>query len=91
MERSISFVEAIREATSQEMELDPSVVLFGLDVDDPKGINGTTIGLAEKFGAERVFGTPLAEDAMTGAAIGMSLSGLRPIHVHIRMDFMMLA
>src|SRR5262249_4850213 len=43
------------------------------------------------FGPERVFGTPLSEDAMTGAAIGMALAGLRPIHVHIRMDFLMLA
>src|SRR5262249_42898251 len=40
---------------------------------------------------ERVFGTPLSEDAMTGAAVGMALAGLRPIHVHIRMDFLMLA
>ncbi len=39
----------------------------------------------------RVFGTPLSEDAMTGTAIGMALAGLRPIHVHIRMDFLMLA
>ena len=39
----------------------------------------------------RVFGTPLAEDAMTGVAIGMAMAGLRPIHVHIRMDFVLLA
>src|SRR5262249_49860316 len=39
----------------------------------------------------RVFGTPLSEDAMTGVAVGMALAGLRPIHVHIRMDFLMLA
>jgi pyruvate/2-oxoglutarate/acetoin dehydrogenase E1 component len=70
---------------------DPSVIVFGLDVDDPKMIQGTTRGLLEKFGPERVFGTPLSEDAMTGAAIGMALAGLRPIHVHIRMDFLMLA
>jgi pyruvate/2-oxoglutarate/acetoin dehydrogenase E1 component len=70
---------------------DPSVIVFGLDVDDPKAIQGTTRGLVEKFGPERVFGTPLSEDAMTGAAIGMALAGLRPIHVHIRMDFLMLA
>src|SRR5216684_331658 len=74
-----------------EMERDDSVVLFGLDVDDPKAIQGTTRGLVEKYGSERVFGTPLAEDAMTGVALGMSLAGLRPIHVHIRMDFLMLA
>lgn len=91
MERSLTFVEALREATSQEMETDRSVVLFGLDVDDPKAIAGTALGLVERFGRERVFGTPLSEDAMTGAAIGMALSGLRPIHVHIRMDFLMLA
>src|SRR5262249_8412059 len=90
-ERSLSYVEAVREATDQEMERDPSVVLFGLDVDDPKAIQGTTRGLVERHGAERVFGTPLSEDAMTGAAIGMALAGLRPIHVHIRMDFLMLA
>ena len=91
MERIISYVEAVREATDQEMARDPSVVLFGLDVDDPKAIQGTTRGLAEKYGPQRVFGTPLSEDSMTGVAIGMSLAGLRPIHVHIRMDFLMLA
>src|SRR5579859_3323610 len=90
-ERTRTFVEAVREATELEMTRDPNVVLFGLDVDDPKAIQGTTIGLPEKFGAERVFGTPLSEDAMTGAAIGMALAGLRPIHVHIRMDFLLLA
>lgn len=73
------------------MEQDGSVVIFGLDVDDPKAIQGTTRGLLEKYGPERVFGTPLSEDAMTGVAIGMALAGLRPIHVHIRMDFVLLA
>ena len=86
-----SFVDAVREATELEMARDENVVCYGLDVDDPKGIQGTTLGLPEKFGAERVFGTPLSEDAMTGAAIGMALAGLRPIHVHIRMDFLLLA
>jgi len=91
MDRQLSYTEAVREATDQEMERDSSVVVFGLDVDDPKAIQGTTRGLLEKYGAERVFGTPLSEDAMTGAAIGMAFAGLRPIHVHIRMDFLMLA
>src|SRR5207245_115908 len=89
--RTLSCVDAVREATDLEMARDHAVVLFGLDVDDPKAIQGTTRGLAEKYGPERVFGTPLSEDAMTGAAIGMALAGLRPIHVHIRMDFLMLA
>ncbi len=91
MERTLSYVEAVREATDQEMERDPSVILFGLDVDDPKAIQGTTRGLVQKYGPERVFGTPLSEDGMTGVAIGLALAGLRPIHVHIRMDFVMLA
>src|SRR5580692_7009790 len=90
-ERSLSYVEAVREAADQEMARDPSVLVFGLDVDEPKAIQGTTRGLLEKYGPGRVFGTPLSEDAMTGAAIGMALAGLRPIHVHIRMDFLMLA
>jgi pyruvate/2-oxoglutarate/acetoin dehydrogenase E1 component len=89
--RTLSYVEAVREATDQEMARDPAVLLFGLDVDDPKAIQGTARGLADKYGPERVFGTPLSEDAMTGAAVGMALAGLRPIHVHIRMDFLMLA
>jgi len=90
-DRALSFVDAIREATDQEMARDERVLLFGLDVDDPKAILGTTKGLAERYGSERVFGTPLSEDAMSGAAVGMALAGLRPIHVHIRMDFVMLA
>ena len=88
---NVSYVDAISEATAQEMAYDPSVIGFGLDVDDHKAIQGTTKGLLAKFGPDRVFGTPLSEDAMTGAAIGMAMCGLRPIHVHIRMDFMMLA
>src|SRR5437667_10228675 len=89
--RTLSYVEAVREATDLEMARDDAVLVFGLDVDDPKAIQGTTRGLLEKYGPERVFGTPLSEDAMTGAAIGMALAGLRPIHVHIRMEFLMLA
>lgn len=91
MTRTLSYVEALREATEQAMERDPSVVLFGLGVDDPKAILGTTRGLAERFGPARVFDTPLSEDGMTGVAVGMALAGLKPIHVHIRMDFLMLA
>lgn len=88
--RLIRYVDALREAFEQEMERDPSVFLFGLDVDDHKGIQGSTLGLQEKFGPDRVFCTPLSEDAMTGVAVGAAMAGLRPIHVHIRMDFMLL-
>src|SRR5580658_4454981 len=88
--RLIRYVDALREAFDQEMTRDPHVFLFGLDVDDHKGIQGSTVGLQEKFGKNRVFGTPLSEDAMTGVAVGAAMAGYRPIHVHIRMDFMLL-
>ena len=91
MERILTYAEAICEATEQEMARDPSVIVLGIGVDDFKAIYGTTKGLVEKFGRERVFDTPLSEDAMTGVAIGAALAGLRPIHIHIRMDFVLLA
>lgn len=89
-QRLLRYVDALREAVAQEMERDPRVFLFGLDVDDHKGIQGSTRDLQEQFGRERVFNTPLSEDAMTGVAMGAAMAGLRPIHVHIRMDFLML-
>src|SRR3989338_62401 len=91
MKSFMTFRESLSLAVAKEMEADPSVFVFGLDVPDHKRIFGSTKGLVEKFGLERCFGTPLSEDAMTGVALGAALSGLRPIHVHIRVDFMMLA
>lgn len=91
MKSFITFREALNLALIKEMERDPSVFVFGLDVDDHKSIFGSTRGLVEKFGRERCFGTPLSEDAMTGVALGAAISGLRPIHVHIRADFILLA
>ena len=89
--RQISYREALNEAMIQEMERDPNVFVYGLDVDDHKRIFGTTNGLLEMFGKERCFGTPLSEDAMTGFGIGSAINGMRPIHIHIRVDFMLLA
>ena len=91
MKSLTTFREALNLAFVKEMEADPSVFLFGLDVADHKGIFGSTQGLVERFGPERCFGTPLSEDAMTGVALGAAISGLRPIHVHIRADFVLLA
>ena len=91
MERILTYAQALREATEQEMQKDASVIVMGIGVDDFKGTYGTTLGLKEKFGEGRVFDTPLSEEGMTGIAIGAALGGLRPIHVHIRMDFLMLA
>src|ERR1043166_4419740 len=89
-QRVLRYVDALCEGVAQEMERDPRVFVFGLDVDDHKAIQGSTRGLQQRFGRERVFNTPLSEDAMTGVAIGAAMAGLRPIHVHIRMDFLML-
>jgi acetoin:2,6-dichlorophenolindophenol oxidoreductase subunit beta len=89
--RLLRYVDALREAIEQEMDRDERVYLFGLDVADHKAILGSTRGLESRFGNDRVFGTPLSEDAMTGVGIGSAIAGLRPIHVHIRMDFLMLA
>lgn len=89
-ERLLTYVDALREATAEEMRRDPRIFVMGLDVDDHKAIQGSTRGLVEEFGPERVLGTPLSEDAMTGVAIGAAMAGMRPIHVHIRMDFLML-
>lgn len=89
-DRLLNYADAVREAVEQEMDVDPSVFVMGLDVEDHVAIRGTTRGLVEKFGRDRVFHTPLSEDAMTGVAVGAAMAGMRPIHVHIRMDFLML-
>src|SRR5579859_6063676 len=91
MERILTVAEALREATEQEMRRDPAVLVMGQGVDDHKGLYGTIRGLAEQFGPERVFDTPISEEGMTGVAIGMALAGMRPIHTHIRFDFALLA
>ncbi|MCH9627859.1 MAG: Acetoin:2,6-dichlorophenolindophenol oxidoreductase subunit beta [Chlamydiales bacterium] len=85
------FNEAILHATDQLMAADTSVYLMGLGVPDPKGIFGTTIGLQEKYGPERVMDMPCSENAMTGVAIGSAVVGMRPILTHQRVDFTLLA
>lgn len=91
MSPSMTYRQALASALADEMQADPDVFVFGLDVPDHKRIFGSTAGLVERFGDARCFGTPLSEDAMTGVAIGAAISGLRPVHVHIRADFLLLA
>ncbi len=88
--RECTFAEAVREGTELCLAADPSVYLMGLGVPDPGGIFGTTTGLREKFGADRVMDMPIAENGMTGVAIGSALAGMRPIVTHQRIDFMLL-
>ena len=89
--RILSYVDAIHEALSLALELDPKVLVLGQGVNDPKGMFGVTTGLHEKFGTNRVFDTPLSEDGMTGICTGASMNGLRPVYMHNRPDFLLLA
>jgi acetoin:2,6-dichlorophenolindophenol oxidoreductase subunit beta len=89
--RTLSYAEAVNDALHVAMASDPSVLCYGLGVDDPKTIFGTTKGLQERFGEQRVFDMPTAEAAMTGIAIGAALGGMRPVMVHQRLDFFLLA
>ena len=90
MEKTLSYADACSDATKTSMRRDENVLVYGLGVDDPKGMYGTTLGLVEEFGSERCFDTPLSEDSMTGMGIGLAMSGYKPIHVHQRFDFLLL-
>ena len=85
--RLISYGDAINEAIHLEMERDDRVFAYGIET---KAF-GSLRGLAEKFGPRRLFATPICEEAMTGFGLGAAINGLRPIHVHIRVDFFLLA
>ncbi len=89
--RDITFAHALREGLDQSMARDANVIVIGEGVPDPKAIFHTTAGLREKYGPKRVFDMPLSENGMTGVCIGASLSGLRPVMVHQRIDFALLA
>ncbi len=89
--KRLNYGQAIHAALAHAMEEDPSVFLMGIGVDDHKAVFGTTKGLVDRFGRGRVFDTPISEAAMTGIAIGAALGGMRPVHIHIRADFLYLA
>ncbi len=82
--------EAVKDATFELMRQHPEVFLIGVGVLDPRGVFGTIAGSAQEFGTERVVEGPLAEQMLTGVAMGAAMHGLRPILVHHRVDFMLL-
>ena len=84
-----TYSEAINNALFGAMEIDSKVTVIGQLVDTPSGIFGTTSGLFEKFGAERVKDFPISENFMTLYALGLSLGGYKPIVCHQRVDFML--
>jgi len=91
MTRILSYSLAINEALHQMMEIDSSVFLIGQGVKSPWYVGNTARGLIERFGPERVIDTPVSENAMTGAAVGAAIVGMRPVIVHPRLDFMFYA
>jgi acetoin:2,6-dichlorophenolindophenol oxidoreductase subunit beta len=85
----LEFRVAIREAIAEELERDPAVVFFGEDVAaEQGGVFAVTPGLQERFGADRVFDTPISELALAGAAFGAAATGMRPVIEIMFGDFM---
>jgi len=84
-----SYADALKQGLGQAMELDPGVIVIGQLVDYAPGVFGSTTGLAERFGTERVRDFPVAESAMTALGIGAAIAGMRPVLVHHRLDFML--
>ena len=88
---TINLRTAVREALEEELARDESVIFFGEDVAEPGGVFATTGGLHETFGDDRVFDTPISELALSGAAFGSAVMGLRPVVEIMFGDFLMLA
>lgn len=89
--RELTYTAAINEALHIAMREDKKIVCYGLGVDDPRNVFGTTKNLQETFGVNRVFDTPTSEHAMTGVAVGLALGGYRAVMSHQRLDFFLLA
>ena len=87
--RTLTYTQAINEALTQAMEMCGDVAVLGQLVDYKSGVFGTTTGLVERFGSARVQDMPVAESLMTSAAIGLAVTGHRPVLVHQRLDFML--
>jgi pyruvate dehydrogenase E1 component beta subunit len=89
--RTITYRDALREAIREEMLRDDRVFIMGEDIAGYGGTYAVTKGLFEEFGEKRVRDTPLAEEVITGAAIGAALGGLRPILELMTINFSLLA
>jgi pyruvate/2-oxoglutarate/acetoin dehydrogenase E1 component len=89
--RSLTYVQAIREAHAQLLESDPNVFIFGQGLWSPWYAGASLQDIEKDYGRDRVLDSPVSENATTGAAIGAAIAGMRPIVFHPRMDFMLLA
>ena len=88
--RILEFRQALREASFQALKRDSRVFLMGEGVDDPGGVFGSTLNLHRDF-PDRVMDVPISENGLTGFASGAAVCGMRPMLVHMRMDFMLLS
>lgn len=88
--KNIFFNEAIRKSILTSIKKDKRIILMGLGVDDPKGVFGTTLNIHKKF-RNQVFDLPTAENSFTGFALGLAISGFKPIIVHQRVEFSLLS
>lgn len=75
----MTMIQAITDGMRVELDRDPTVLVFGEDVGHNGGVFRATDGLQKQFGEERVFDTPLAESGIGGLAIGLGLTGFRPV------------
>ena len=85
--QKVKLIRALSQAFDEEMERDDRVCLFGQDVGEFGGVFGTSALLQKKYGARRVFDTPLSEGAIIGTAVGAAISGLRPVAEIMYLDF----
>jgi pyruvate/2-oxoglutarate/acetoin dehydrogenase E1 component len=91
--QTISFTDAYRLALDEALGADPSVILLGEDIADEEGggVFKVTKGLSTKYGKHRVRTTPIAEEAIVGAAVGAALAGMRPVAEIMLMNFVTVA
>ncbi|MFE7859692.1 alpha-ketoacid dehydrogenase subunit beta [Streptomyces sp. NPDC057403] len=84
----ITYREAVAEGIAREMRRDPAVVCLGEDIGEAGGVFKTTVGLLKEFGPERVWDTPISEQAIVGAAMGAAMTGMRPVAEIMFSDFL---
>ena len=84
----ITYREAVAMGIAREMRRDPTVVCLGEDIGAAEGVFKTTVGLFAEFGPERVWDTPISEQAIVGAAMGAAMTGLRPVAEIMFSDFL---
>jgi acetoin:2,6-dichlorophenolindophenol oxidoreductase subunit beta len=85
---ALTYRDAIRAALEDELSSDPSVLFLGEDVANEGGVFKTSVGLVEQFGPQRVRNTPICENGFLGVALGMALTGLRPVVEIMFSDFL---